>query len=77
MIPEYEVRDRDALYQAAGKADDRFQAALEKQFGKNTNRFEVANADYNAETLAAYWTKIACDKMWLDRMAYIREKYNV
>ena len=58
-----------ALYAAANKADDAFQAAVIKQFGKNNaGTMRYMGSKHNAETKAAssaYW--IAANA-WLDAM---------
>lgn len=54
---------REAL-QTATAADAAFDAAIRAQFGQNSNRFDHAHEEFNAETKAAYQAKLAADEAW-------------
>ncbi len=62
------------LYKEAVDADESFEKAIKKQFGKHTNRFDVEKKDYNAETLAALDRKIKADETWLTFMRRSRDE---
>jgi len=50
-------------YYDALRADDAFEQAIKAQFGEKATRWTVSHADYNAETLQAYKSKVQAD--WL------------
>ena len=57
-----------ALYRAALKADDDYEAAIRAQFGARACRFDNHESKHNPATAAARDAKRALDKMWLDAM---------
>ncbi len=67
-------KGRHPLCQETLDADESFDKAIKKQFGKYANRFDVEKKDYNAETLAAYDRKIRAHKAWMAFMRRNRDK---
>ena len=58
----------NALYRAALKADDDYEAAIKAQYGARACRFDNPASKHNSATAAARDAKLALDKMWLDAM---------
>ena len=58
----------NALYRAALKADDDYDAAIRAQFGPRATRWDHDKSKYNAATAEAYSVKVEIDKTWLAAM---------
>ena len=60
------TQEAEKLYQEAIGADEEYSKAIRAQFGKNKNRFDVNQKDYNESTKSAFLKKINADEKWIN-----------